>query len=236
MAPVYQFLTSLGNVRICILSIQSMITKIPQFIRRLFPNRLWKVSTEEKILYLTLDDGPIPEVTPWVLEQLEEYEAKATFFCIGDNIQKNSEMFQQILSKGHRLGNHTFNHLNGWRTSTEEYIENILMAEEAILSHSGKWKAAESQKLFRPPYGRITGKQAKLLMERNYKIVMWDILSRDYNETLSPEKCVEKVIKKSKPGSILVFHDSLKAEKNIKAVLPRVLEYYSSKGYSFGKL
>ena len=213
-----------------------MLTKIPGFIPSFFPKRLWKVATEEKILYLTFDDGPVPEVTPWVLEQLKRYNAGATFFCIGDNIRKHPETFHQVLSEGHRIGNHTFNHLNGWRTSTEEYTENTFLAEEAASSHSGKWKAAGSPKMFRPPYGRITRKQVRSLNNENYRIVMWDILSRDYNRELSPERCLEKIIRYTEPGSIIVFHDSLKAEKNMKAVLPRVLDYYNSKGYSFGKL
>ena len=239
-----------------------MLTKIPKFIRSFFPNRLWKVATEEKVVYLTFDDGPIPEVTPWVLEQLKKYNAGATFFCIGDNIRKHPEIFHQVLSEGHRVGNHTFTHLNGWRTSADVYLRNALSAEKLIIEETKKTSEESekreversnkgvahiaqdvttkgpttSKRLFRPPYGRITRKQARLLTNENHRIVMWDILSRDYNRKLSPEKCMEKIITYTEPGSIIVFHDSFKAEKNMKAVLPRVLDYYSSKGYSFGKL
>ncbi|GHA23858.1 polysaccharide deacetylase [Salinimicrobium marinum] len=207
------------------------------------------MATEEKILYLSFDDGPIPEVTPWVLQQLKKYNAKATFFCIGDNIKKHPKIFQMLTSDGHSVGNHTFNHFNGWKISSEAYLKNSHLAEEAIIAGSqlqiekrqeNKEKREESKpinlKLFRPPYGRMTGEQAQLLQERNYKIVMWDVLSRDYNKNISSKECFQNVIKHSSPGSIIVFHDSLKAEKNLRAVLPRVLEYYSSKGYSFRKI
>lgn len=222
-----------------------MLTKIPSFIRSLFPKRLWKIATEEKLLYLTFDDGPIPEVTPWVLEELKKYNAEATFFCIGDNIRKHPDISKMLISEGHSIGNHTFNHLNGWKTPSGEYLKNSLLTEETIFEVSefqsdkkeSKQKREEKKpsnlKLFRPPYGRMTGKQAKLLQKKNYKIVMWDVLSRDYNNNISPESCFQNVIKHSGPGSIIVFHDSLKAEKNLKAVLPRILEYYSNKGFEF---
>lgn len=225
-----------------------MITKIPGFIQKLFPTRLWKVSTKENVLYLTFDDGPIPEVTPWVLKQLKKHNAKATFFCIGDNIRKHPEIFQQIISEEHSIGNHTFNHLNGWKTSSEAYLENCLLAEEAILkvSKSQREKRKENKekrednlinfKLFRPPYGRLTGKQAQLLQKKRFKIIMWDVLSRDYNRFLSAEKCFRNVITHSRPGSIIVFHDSLKASRNLKIVLPKVLKHFSSLGYCFEKL
>ncbi len=195
---------------------------MPRFIQRLYPERIWAFSREEKSIYLTFDDGPIPEVTPWVLDELKKYNAKATFFCIGENVQKHPEIFQRILSEGHSVGNHTFNHLNGWKTATSEYIENVDKAE-AQMGNNSKFKIQDSR-LFRPPYGKITSKQAKILQRKGFKIVMWDIISYDYDANTSPEKCLQNVLKNIKPGSIVVFHDSLKAEKNLRYVLPKVLE------------
>ena len=214
-----------------------MLTKIPGFIRSLFPNRLWKIATEENVLYLTFDDGPIPEVTPWVLNLLREYEAKATFFCIADNIRKNPEIFNQIVTQGHSVGNHAHNHLNGWKTPVDYYVKNVLLADD-FMSGDQEINSERSGevKLFRPPYGRITGKQAKLLREKNFRIVMWDVLSRDYNRKLSPENCLKNVLRYTEPGSIIVFHDSLKAAKNLKKILPQVLEHFSRKGFKFEKL
>ena len=196
---------------------------MPRFIQRLYPERIWAFSREEKSIYLTFDDGPIPEVTPWVLDELKKYNAKATFFCIGENVQKHPEIFQRILSEGHSVGNHTFNHLNGWKTATSEYIENVDKAE-AQMGNNSKFKIQDSR-LFRPPYGKITSKQAKILQRKGFKIVMWDIISYDYDANTSPEKCLQNVLKNIKPGSVIVFHDSLKAEKNLRFVLPKVLGF-----------
>ena len=197
--------------------------KMPRFIQRLYPERIWAFSREEKSIYLTFDDGPIPEVTPWVLDELKKYNAKATFFCIGENVQKHPEIFQRILSEGHSVGNHTFNHLNGWKTATSEYIENVDKAE-GQMGNNSKFKIQDSR-LFRPPYGKITSKQAKILQRKGFKIVMWDIISYDYDANTSPEKCLQNVLKNIKPGSVIVFHDSLKAEKNLRFVLPKVLGF-----------
>ena len=237
---------------------------MPKLIQWLYPERIWAFSHPKNTVYLTFDDGPIPEVTPWVLEELKRYKAKATFFCIGDNVIKNPEIFQKILSEGHSVGNHTFNHLNGWKTKTSEYVENVATAEKEIWSHKRKmthersfmseeriekWDGTEinatkdqnienrqsaivnRKSLFRPPYGKITFKQAKILQKRNFKIVMWDILSYDYDAGISEEECLQYVLKKIKPGSIIVFHDSLKAQKNLLYVLPKVLEFISEKGW-----
>ncbi len=209
-----------------------MITRIPGFIQKLFPSRLWTISTKEKVLYLTFDDGPVPKITPWVLEQLKKHKAKATFFCIGDNIRKHPDIFQQIISEDHRIGNHTHNHLNGWKTSTDYYVKNVLLGEDFISEKRGQ----ENSKLFRPPYGRLTGKQSKILQKRGFKIVMWDVLSKDYDRSLSAEKCLKNTIKHSHPGSIIVFHDSIKAAGNLKKVLPEILEHFSRQGYRFEKL
>lgn len=209
-----------------------MLTKVPKLIRNRYPSRLWQVEGKNQTLYLTFDDGPIPEVTPWVLQQLKAYDAKATFFCIGDNVRKNHKIFKQIVSEGHSIGNHTFNHLNSWKTSVDDYIANSLKAENLITELSGKL----DKKLFRPPYGRISGKQARMLELNGYEIVMWDVLSRDYNRNLSAEIYLRNVLKYTEPGSIIVFHDSLKAEKNLRMLLPAVLQHFTDKGYSFGKL
>tara|TARA_R100001230_G_C5655115_1_gene159983 strand:- start:155 stop:778 length:624 start_codon:yes stop_codon:yes gene_type:complete len=207
---------------------------MPRFIQRLYPERIWAFSREEKSIYLTFDDGPIPEVTPWVLDELKKYNAKATFFCIGENVQKHPEIFQRILSEGHSVGNHTFNHLNGWKTATSEYIENVDKAE-AQMGNNSKFKIQDSR-LFRPPYGKITSKQAKILQRKGFKIVMWDIISYDYDANTSPEKCLQNVLKNIKPGSVIVFHDSLKAEKNLRYVLPKVLRFIGENGLSNGKV
>ena len=197
--------------------------KIPFFVRFLYPKRLWHFSRNERVVYLTFDDGPIPDVTPWVLQQLEQYNAKATFFCIGHNIQKNPEIFEQITTKGHSVGNHTFNHLNASNTSLSEYLKN---AEQAAIYFRKPF-------LFRPPYGKLDSAKAKALLKKNYKIVMWDVLSADFDPEISTEECLKNVIENAKNGSIIIFHDSLKAEKNLKYALPKVLQYFSEKGYEF---
>lgn len=201
----------------------------------MYPDRIWDASPQGRRLYLTFDDGPIPEVTPWVLEQLSQFNAKATFFSIGDNVSKHPEIFSQVLAESHAIGNHTHNHLNGWKTSPQQYLENVLKAQDIFLK-AGFTVPRDSGMIFRPPYGKMTRKQEKLLTQKNFHIVMWDVLSYDFKEKLAPEKIFKKLTKKSRPGSILVFHDSLKAEKNLRAVLPRILEHYSEKGFLFDKL
>ena len=198
--------------------------KTPHFIQDLFPNYTWRIPTREKVLYLTFDDGPIPAVTPWVLEQLEAFQAKATFFCVGDNIRKHPEVFNQVVEKGHAVGNHTFNHLNGWQTENISYFHNVRHCANMV--HSV---------LFRPPYGRLKPKQAQFL-QRHYRIVMWDVLSGDFDPKLSEEQCLANVVNNAEEGSIVVFHDSLKAEDKLRNVLPKVLEYFTERGYVFGKL
>jgi len=196
--------------------------KTPGFVKSLFPNFIWNIDTQNKELYLTFDDGPTPNVTPWVLEQLKTYNAKATFFCIGSNIEKYPEILKAILSDGHTVGNHTYHHLKGWKHKTKAYLEDVLNTKTLIDS-----------KLFRPPYGKLKNKQAKRLQQQGYKIVMWDVLSFDWDTKVSEEECFENVINSAKKGSIIVLHDSIKAERNLKSVLPRVLEYYSGRGYVF---
>ncbi len=206
---------------------------MPRFIQRLYPERIWAFSRSINAIYLTFDDGPIPEITPWVLNTLHKHNAKATFFCIGDNVQKYPELFKNILSEEHTVGNHTFNHLNGWKANTDEYVKNVLKCQEILNSES---RIQNSELLFRPPYGKLTSNQAKNLQKNGFKIVMWDIISYDYDASVSEEQCLQNVLKNIKPGSIIVFHDSLKAEKNLRYVLPKVLEYISEKGWRSSSL
>ena len=200
--------------------------KTSKFIKRLFPNFVWDIPNMENKVYLTFDDGPIPEITEWVLEELKKHNIKATFFCIGNNIQKHPALFNKVINEGHAIGNHTFNHLNGWKTSTENYIENIAMCQSA----SNKY---QNGILFRPPYGKIKKSQSKKLRQLGYKIIMWDVLSADFDQTISPEKCLENVISKVQSGSIILFHDSIKASKNLQFALPKALEFLKEKGFVF---
>ncbi len=200
------------------------LVKTPNFIQSLFPNFTWRIPTNEKCVYLTFDDGPIPEVTPWVLDQLAQYDAKATFFCVGDNIRKYPDIFQMVKDQGHVTGNHTVNHLDGWSTENITYFHNIRRCARQVGSD-----------LFRPPYGRLKPQQA-LFLQRHYRIVMWDVLSGDFDPDITPEQCYENVVRNVRPGSIIVFHDSLKAQEKLEFALPKVLEYLSAAGYSFNAL
>lgn len=203
--------------------------KTNALIKKIFSNYVWDVSNTENKIYLTFDDGPIPEITEWVLAELQKYNAKATFFCIGKNIDKHPEIFAKVINDGHSVGNHTFNHLNGWKTSTEEYLEN-----------SNQWSVASGLspncRLFRPPYGKIKASQSKKLRQLGYKIIMWDVLSADYDTSISPEKCLENVLQNVTSGSIIVFHDSIKAFPNLEYTLPKALKYWAAKGFVFEKL
>lgn len=209
--------------------------KTPLVAKKMFPNYIWDIATNDKIIYLTFDDGPTPEITEWTLNTLKTYQAKATFFCIGKNIQKHPEIFQSILNDGHAIGNHTNNHVKGWKTKTSEYLENILDAQNIINKHIQK-SDFRTQNLFRPPYGQITPKQGNKLIELGYSIIMWDVLSFDWEQKVAEETCFNNVISKTVNGSIIVFHDSVKASKNMQYTLPKVLDYYSKKGYSFKSL
>jgi peptidoglycan-N-acetylglucosamine deacetylase len=202
--------------------------RTPSLLPWLYPGLTWRIPSEEKNIYLTFDDGPVHGPTEFALETLNEHGAKATFFCIGDNVHKHPEVFKKIITSGHAVGNHTFNHLNGWKTSSSNYLDNVKKCDDVIQSQ------AAPTKLFRPPYGRITRKQIRLLA--GYKIVMWDVLSVDYAKSLSADACLQNTIKATREGSIVVFHDSYKAEKNMTHALPRYLEHFTSKGYSFKTL
>lgn len=201
--------------------------KTPYFLKLIFNNWVWSLSKKEKVIYLTFDDGPTPEITEWTLNELKKHNAKATFFCIGKNIVENPNIYKKIVDHGHSLGNHTHNHLNGRKTSLNLYIGNILKAQETLQS---------KPKLFRPPYGSITLKQSLKIRKLGYKIVMWDVLSADFDPTITNKKCLENVIKNTESGSILIFHDSVKASEKLKYVLPQVLDYYSAKNFTFKKI
>lgn len=204
--------------------------KTPSVVKKMFPNYTWSIPTTEDVIYLTFDDGPTPEITEWTLQQLKKFNAKATFFCIGNNVEKYPDVFKSVIDHGHAIGNHTHDHLKGWKTLTKDYIENVLKAHSVINNK------VSGNKLFRPPYGRIKPKQGKQLKELGYQIIMWDVISFDWDKEVSNEKCLENVIKNSEKGSIIVFHDSVKASKNMKYALPKVLEYYSKLGFTFKSL
>lgn len=203
------------------------IIKTPSLVKLFFNNWVWSFSSKEKTLYLTFDDGPTPEVTNWTLNTLKEHNAKATFFCIGKNITKYPEIYEKIKTNNHAVGNHTNNHLNGYKTTTTEYLKNISISEK---------NAGEKTNLFRPPYGKIKLSQAEQIRKKGYKIIMWDVLSADFDTTITAEECLRNVIKNVKNGSIIVFHDSVKAEEKLKFVLPKILEFYKAKGYTFNAI
>jgi len=205
--------------------------KTPILLKLIFRNWVWSFSSKEKVLYLTFDDGPTPEITEWTLNELKKYEAKATFFCIGKNIAEHPEIFQKILEENHSVGNHTNNHLNGWKTKTSDYLQNIEESEKYFEENSKS--KIKNQKLFRPPYGRLMLSQSKKIRKKGYKIIMWDVLSADFDPKISNEKCLENVIRNIQNGSVILFHDSVKASEKLKFVLPKVLEYYSYNGFEF---
>ena len=196
--------------------------KTPFVVKELFPNFIWKINTTKKELYLTFDDGPTPEITNWVLKVLSDFNAKATFFCVGKNVEKHPDIFQHIIDQDHTIGNHTHNHIKGWNTKTEDYLTNIEKASGIIPS-----------KLFRPPYGQIKPKQGKKLISMDYKVVMWNVLPFDWDNKVSEKTCLNNVISNTKNGSIIVFHDSIKASRNMQYCLPKVLEHFSEKGFVF---
>lgn len=202
---------------------KTYLVKTPKFVHRLFPKRVWAFPNSKNSVYLTFDDGPIPIVTPWVIKVLKQYKSKATFFCIGDNVTKHENIFQQIIEEGHSIGNHTYHHLNGWSTKTKDYINNCEKCEDNL--NRVKDYKSKSNPLFRPPFGKLTLKQSKTLQERGFHIIMWDVLSADFDAKISNKKCLENVLKNIQPGSIVVFHDSLKSYNKLKYVLPKVLDF-----------
>ncbi len=224
--------------------------KTPKIIQSIFSDFVWKIERsdeKQKEIYLTFDDGPIPKITDWVLQTLDSFNAKATFFCVGDNIKKHPEVIQNILEKDHAIGNHTFNHLNGWITNTKRYLENVNQSEKIFKStvenirkeKRGDPSTIDQQqttRLFRPPYGKIKPSQRKVLQNKGYQIIMWDVLSADFDQNISKEKCLKNVIESVENGSIIVFHDSFKAFKKLQYALPKTLTYLVDNGFTFKKL
>ena len=200
--------------------------RIPTWFSKLYGSLIWKIPTNEKILYLSFDDGPHETATPFVLDELKKYNAKATFFCLGKNVQSHPEIYERILSEGHASGNHTYNHLNAWKVNSEEYLTDVEKASGVIRS-----------KLFRPPYGRIYPRLSKKLRSQlGYKIIMWHVLSGDFDQSITPGKCLRNVLNKVQKGSIIVFHDSEKAFNSVSFALPEVLKTFTEKGFVFKAL
>ena len=199
----------------------------PWWLRKIFPGCIWDIKTGEKTIYLSFDDGPHPTITPFVLQELEKYNAKATFFCIGDNVKKFPEVYQQVINQGHAIGNHTMHHLNGWKTEDETYLNDIEIASKHIDSN-----------LFRPPYGRVKKGQIKKIQQSTLKLqtIMWSVLAGDWVSSLSPEKCFTQVKNNVYPGCIIVFHDSDKANDRMSYALPKLLDYFTQQGYTFKKI
>jgi peptidoglycan-N-acetylglucosamine deacetylase len=195
-------------------------------LRTVFPEYCWRIDTTEPVVYLTFDDGPIPDVTGFVLEQLDRYAAQATFFCIGDNVRKHPGVFYEVIEAGHLVGNHTYNHLNGWKTDDATYLANVEQCSHQLNIETG---------LFRPPYGRITRNQAAEVLQ-THTIVMWDVLTGDFDPTLPADVVLRKTIQHTEPGSIVVFHDSLKAFPNLRHALPRMLRHFAERSYQFRAL
>jgi len=207
-----------------------MLHRIPRWFQHLFPGYTWNLHTEEKVISLTFDDGPIPGITEWVLEILKEYEVKATFFVVGENVLRHPKIIKKIYESGHTIGNHTFHHLKGWGISAQRYFEDVERCSDVIKKHTGS-----SPKLFRPPHGRIMPAQAKSLRDK-YELIMWDTLTVDYDKSLHEKKCLANSIRATRVGSIVVFHDSIKAEKNLRYMLPKYIAHFKELGYTFKTL
>lgn len=201
-----------------------MSIQVPDLLRPLLGKLTWRRDSSSKVIYITFDDGPVPEVTPMLLDLLDKYNIKATFFCVGDNVRKHPEVYAEVVRRGHKTGNHTFNHIKGFSFSEDEYVANVEKAAEYIDSE-----------LFRPPYGRIKRSQIKRLQSK-YEIIMWDLITYDYDRKLSKESILGNIKHYSRNGSIIVFHDSIKAKDNMLAVLPMAIEYWNSQGYTYGVL
>lgn len=197
------------------------VVRVPRMLRKAFPDITWEIPANDPSLYFTFDDGPTPGITAAVLSVLSDFNARATFFCIGRNVERHPEIYRQILAEGHTTGNHTYSHLKGWFTPDREYYLDIELASRFIQSG-----------LYRPAYGMITPRQLRHL-KKSYRIVMWDVMSYDFAYNTSPEKCLKQVIRCARPGSVIVFHDSVKASEKVNYALPRLLEHFSSKGYAF---
>ncbi len=203
--------------------------KTPLLLKSFYPSFVWNIKSEEKIVYPTFDDGPLPELTDYILGELDRVKAKGTFFCVGDNIRKYPEIARRIVDKGHLIGNHTFNHLDGWKTPKEEYLENVEKFEKAYQANVGE----NVSKLFRPPYGKISRKQYSVLKKWGYRIIMWDVLSYDFDTRLNQEHALAAITSKTKSGTIALFHDNYKAKNNLQYLLPLYLDWFEKKGFQF---
>lgn len=198
-----------------------MLIQPKKWMKKFFSKAVWEIKTSEKNIYLTFDDGPIPGLTEWILDELKKFDAKATFFCVGENIEKNRAIFDRIIKEGHQVANHTQNHIKGFHSSLLEYMRNVEACE--VLTKS---------KLFRAPYGQLRKSQYRALLRKNYKIIFWDVISYDY-ERITPQQCLKNVMRYTRPGSIVLFHDNVKAEENVKYALTNTLQHFSGKGFRF---
>lgn len=194
------------------------------FLRKLYPKATWKIDTEEKIIYLTFDDGPIPGLTEWVLDELKQYNAKATFFCVGANVLKHQGIFERVIREGHTVANHTMFHIKGFKHTVKDYMDEVAECKKLVRNS-----------LFRPPYGQLKRSQYRALRDKGYKIIFWDVISYDY-ENIAGEKCLNNVINNTRNGSIVLFHDSLKAEKNLRYALPLFLKHFANLQFQFKAL
>ncbi len=201
-----------------------VLAKPPQIVKALYSQLTWEIPNKENKIFLTFDDGPTPDITDWALDVLKQHNIKATFFCLGNNVEKYPNIYQRIIDEGHTIGNHSYSHFSGWKTKNQDYYLDVEKCNKRVNS-----------KLFRPPYGRITKAQAKYL-NQHYKIIMWNVLSGDYDQKMTPEKCLKKVLDNTQSGSIIVFHDSIKAEKNLKYALPKAIETLLERGFVFDSL
>jgi len=222
-------LPSLLSLALTLPRMHKYFIKTPWLVKAIFPSYVWSLPADDNAVYITFDDGPHPSITPWVLNQLKEYDAQASFFCVGNNVQLYPDVYDQVLEGGHAVGNHTFHHFNGWKTEEQKYLDDVSKAAELIRTN-----------LFRPPYGRIRQSQAKKLsgcmQTSQSKIIMWDVLSADFDSSVTPEQCLANVIDNVVAGSIIVFHDSEKAYPNLKYALPGTLKYLKEAGFSLGKI
>jgi peptidoglycan-N-acetylglucosamine deacetylase len=209
--------------------------KNPFWLQWLMPNFLWKIPSKDKTLYLTFDDGPIPELTDWVLAELAKYDAKATFFVVGNNVQKNPEIFRRVLAAGHQVGNHTFHHVSGWKTDIDIYINEVALCQKAMQDAGFVAEDSGKKLLFRPPYVRCK-KAQKRILDSKYTFVMWDVIAGDFDQSLDPEKCFVKTRDAISKGSIIILHDSIKAEVRVRYVLPRLLAHFHGLGWTFKAL
>ena len=206
---------------------------LKNILQRLYPYGVFRVGTD---VYLTFDDGPIPEVTPKVLAILDKYQVKATFFMVGENIDKHPEVFEQVVRAGHSIGNHTYNHLKGWRTSHEEYMANVAQWETAVMRHMPNGHLAPVLNRFRPPYGKAWFWQRYALHKKGYRLIYWDILTRDYDHSVTPQEMLANIQRNTRPGSIINFHDSLKSNERMLTVLPQAIEWLQAHGYTLKAL